>query len=209
MKHTQFVHLRMHSEYSIVDGLVRIDDVVAAAAGDEQPAMALTDLSNVFGLIKFYKAARKKGIKPIAGCDVWITNDLDREKPSRLLLLVKDRTGYLNLCELLTKAWLENQYRGRAEVRIEWLEELSERQKDMGLIALSGARQGDIGMALESSGMDSAEKSAMRWAKIFPRNFYIEIQRTGQLGMEQYLHRAVELAESCRCLSWRRIRSSF
>ena len=195
MKHTQFVHLRMHSEYSIVDGLVRIDDVVAAAAGDEQPAMALTDLSNVFGLIKFYKAARKKGIKPIAGCDVWITNDLDREKPSRLLLLVKDRTGYLNLCELLTKAWLENQYRGRAEVRIEWLEELSERQKDMGLIALSGARQGDIGMALESSGMDSAEKSAMRWAKIFPRNFYIEIQRTGQLGMEQYLHRAVELAE--------------
>lgn len=125
MKNTQFVHLRLHSEYSIVDGLVRVDDAVAAAAGDEQPAMALTDLSNLFGLIKFYKAARKKGVKPIAGCDVWITNDVDREKPSRLLLLVKDRAGYLNLCELLTKAWLENQYRGRAEVRVEWLEELA------------------------------------------------------------------------------------
>ena len=88
MNNTRFVHLRLHSEYSIVDGLVRIEDVIAAAAKDGQPAMALTDLANLFGLIKFYKAARKKGVKPIGGCDVWITNDADREKPSRLLLLV-------------------------------------------------------------------------------------------------------------------------
>ena len=74
MKNTRFVHLRLHSEYSIVDGLVRIEDVIAAAAKDSQPAMALTDLANLFGLIKFYKAARKKGVKPIGGCDVWITN---------------------------------------------------------------------------------------------------------------------------------------
>ena len=195
MKNTQFVHLRLHSEYSIVDGLVRVDDAVAAAAGDEQPAMALTDLSNLFGLIKFYKAARKKGVKPIAGCDVWITNDVDREKPSRLLLLVKDRAGYLNLCELLTKAWLENQYRGRAEVRAEWLEELAARHPDTGMIALSGAKQGDIGMALESANIESAEKLALKWARIFRGNFYIEIQRTGQLGMEQYVRHAVELAD--------------
>lgn len=195
MKNTQFVHLRLHSEYSIVDGLVRVDDAVVAAAGDEQPAMALTDLSNLFGLIKFYKAARKKGIKPIAGCDVWITNNVDREKPSRLLLLVKDRTGYLNLCELLSKAWLENQYRGRAEVRGEWLEALAARHSDMGLIALSGARQGDIGMALESANIEGAEKFALRWARIFSGNFYIEIQRTGQLGMEQYVRHVVELAD--------------
>lgn len=195
MKNTQFVHLRLHSEYSIVDGLVRIDDVVGAAAGDGQPALALTDLSNLFGLIKFYKAARKKGVKPIAGCDVWITNDVDREKPSRLLLLVKDRQGYLNLCELLTKAWLENQYRGRAEIRIEWLEELAQRDGETGLIALSGAKQGDIGMALDSTGFENAEKCALRWARIFPGSFYIEIQRTGQLGMEQYVRQAVELAE--------------
>src|SRR6478735_3859256 len=102
-----FVHLRVHSEYSIVDGLVRIDDVVAAAAKDKQPALAVTDLANLFGMVKFYKAARGKGIKPIVGCDVWITNDDDREKPSRLLLLVKDRAGYLQLCELLSRAWLE------------------------------------------------------------------------------------------------------
>ena len=131
MKNTRFVHLRLHSEYSIVDGLVRIEDVIAAAAKDGQPAMALTDLANLFGLIKFYKAARKKGVKPIGGCDVWITNDADREKPSRLLLLVKDRTGYLNLCELLSRSWLENQWRGRAEIRIEWLEELSKKTGDM------------------------------------------------------------------------------
>ena len=195
MKNTRFVHLRLHSEYSIVDGLVRIEDVIAAAAKDGQPAMALTDLANLFGLIKFYKAARKKGVKPIGGCDVWITNDADREKPSRLLLLVKDRTGYLNLCELLSKSWLENQWRGRAEIRIEWLEALSKKSDDMGLIALSGAKLGDIGMAFEASGFENAEKCARRWASIFPDNFYIEIQRTGHAGMERYLRHAVELAE--------------
>src|SRR5436190_17260511 len=92
---SQFIHLRLHSEYSIVDGLVRIDDVVAAAEKDAQAALALTDLANLFGMVKFYKAARGKGVKPIVGCDVWITNDEDRDKPSRLLLLVKNSAGYL------------------------------------------------------------------------------------------------------------------
>src|SRR3954467_3126516 len=85
----RFVHLRMHTEYSIVDGLVRIDDVVDAAGDDQKAALAITDLNNLFGMVKFYKAARGSGIKPIAGCDVWITNDQDRDKPSRLLLLAK------------------------------------------------------------------------------------------------------------------------
>ena len=115
----QFVHLRIHSEYSIVDGLVRIDDVIKAAVKDKQPAMAITDLANLFAMVKFYKAARGKGIKPIAGCDTWITNDDDRDKPSRLMLLVKNRKGYLQLCELLAQAWLTNQHRGRAEIRYE------------------------------------------------------------------------------------------
>ena len=120
-----FVHLRVHSEYSIVDGLVRIDDLVKAAAKDKQAALAVTDLSNLFGMVKFYKAARGKGIKPVIGVDVWITNDDNREKPSRLLLLAKNRMGYLQLCELLSTAWLTNQYKGRAEVRIEWLQALA------------------------------------------------------------------------------------
>src|SRR5437879_1493806 len=101
MSDPRFVHLRVHSEFSIADGIVRLDDVVEQAAKDGQGALALTDLANAFGLVRFYKAARASGIKPIAGSDVWITNPDDRNKPSRLLLLVKDRRGYLNLCELL------------------------------------------------------------------------------------------------------------
>ena len=103
MTSPQFVHLRLHSEYSIVDGLVRIDDVVKAAAKDEQPALAITDLANLFGMVKFYKAARGKGVKPIVGCDVWITNRRRPRKALRLLLLVKNTTGYLQLCELLSQ----------------------------------------------------------------------------------------------------------
>src|SRR5512132_2395676 len=100
----QYVHLRLHSEYSVSDGIVRIDDAVARAAADRMPALALTDLANVFGLVKFYQAARAGGIKPIVGCDVWITNPQDRDKPHRLLILCQNRGGYLRLCELLTRA---------------------------------------------------------------------------------------------------------
>ncbi|MGE4340219.1 MAG: PHP domain-containing protein, partial [Pigmentiphaga sp.] len=139
----RFVHLRVHTEFSVVDGIVRIPDLLKQVAAFGQPAVAMTDLANVFGLIRFYQAARGKGIKPVAGCDVWITNDADREQPSRLLLLVRNHAGYLNLCELLTRAYLENPHRGRAEVRREWLEQSAE-----GLIALSGARTGDVGQAL-------------------------------------------------------------
>src|SRR3954469_22091269 len=152
MTSPQFIHLRLHSEYSIVDGLVRIDDVVKVAAKDSQPALAITDLANLFGMVKFYKATRGKGIKPIAGCDVWITNDDERDKPSRLLLLVKSRNGYLQLCELLSKAWLTNVHRGRAEIRAEWLE-----QNASDLIALSGAHSGDIGTAIDNGNLAGAE----------------------------------------------------
>src|SRR5512146_3305429 len=113
----RYVHLRLHSEYSVTDGIVRIDDAVARAASDGMPALAITDLANLFGMVKFYKAARAAGVKPVIGCDVWITNEAEREKPSRLLLLVRNRRGFLQLSELLTRAWLENQARGRAEIR--------------------------------------------------------------------------------------------
>ena len=101
--------------------MVRVDEAVSAAHGDGMPAMALTDLSNVFGLVKFYKAARGKGLKPIAGCDVFISNDADRDRPHRLLLLCQSRDGYLLLCRLLSRAYLENQHRGRAEVPRGWV----------------------------------------------------------------------------------------
>ena len=136
----QFIHLRLHSEYSILDGIVRLDEAVAAAAADGMPALALTDLSNVFGLVKFYQAARSSGVKPIVGCDVWVTNGQDRDKPHRVLLLCQSRSGYLRLCELLTRAYRTNQYRGRAEVAKDWFQESGTE----GLIALSGARFGDV-----------------------------------------------------------------
>ncbi|MBS1187567.1 MAG: dnaE1 [Burkholderiaceae bacterium] len=189
----QFIHLRLHSEFSIVDGLVRIDDAVKSAASDGQPALAITDLSNLFGLIKFYRAARGAGVKPIAGCDVWITNDEQRDKPSRLLLLVKNHNGYLRLCELLSRAWLENQHRGRAEIRIEWLQALT-RDGNPGLIALSGAQQGDVGSAIDNGNPTAAERHAQRWAEIFPGHFYLEVQRFGQHGMENHVRQTVALA---------------
>ncbi|OGB24970.1 MAG: DNA polymerase III subunit alpha [Burkholderiales bacterium RIFCSPLOWO2_02_FULL_57_36] len=191
MTSPQFIHLRLHSEYSIVDGLVRIDDVVAAAAKDAQPALAISDLSNLFGMVKFYKAARGKGVKPIVGCDVWITNNDDRDKPSRLLLLAKNSAGYLQLCELLSKAWLTNLHRGRAEIRTEWLQQLQPRD---GLIVLSGAHFGDIGIAIENGNSAAAERCARHWADIFPGHFYIEIQRAGQPNMEKQVRLSIELA---------------
>ncbi|WP_408142436.1 DNA polymerase III subunit alpha [Caballeronia glebae] len=190
MSDPRFVHLRVHSEFSIADGIVRLDDVVKAASKDGQGALALTDLGNAFGLVRFYKEARGMGVKPIAGCDVWITNPADRDKPSRLLLLVRDKQGYLNLCELLSRAWLTNQYRGRAEVMVEWLEE----GLATGLLALSGAQTGDIGMAFAAGNAQSAQRNAERWIGLFPNAFYIELQRAGQPGEQSYIQEAVELA---------------
>ncbi|MEY3790452.1 MAG: polymerase subunit alpha, partial [Pseudomonadota bacterium] len=191
MSAPHFIHLRLHSEFSIADGLVRIDDLVEAAASDKQAAIAVTDLANLFGMVKFYSEARSKGIKPIIGCDVWITNDDERDKPFRLLLLVKNHSGYLQLCDLLSRAWLTNQYRGRAEIRIDWLQALE--QKD-GLIALSGFHLGDIGVALENGNAELAERCAQRWDTIFPGNFYIEIQRSGNPRLENLLRRLTHLA---------------
>ena len=190
MSEPRFVHLRLHSEYSIADGIVRLDDAIAAAAKDGQGAIALTDLSNAFGLVRFYKAARGAGVKPIAGADVWITHPTDRERASRLLLLVRNRQGYLNLCELLSRASLTNQYRGRAEVQPEWLENgFAE-----GLLALSGAQNGDVGQALAAGNLDAARQNAQRWSRVFPGAFYIELQRAGLAGENAYVTQAVTLA---------------
>ncbi|MFN5447351.1 MAG: DNA polymerase III subunit alpha [bacterium] len=186
-----FIHLRLHSEFSIADGLVRINELVTAAASDMQAAIAMTDLANVFGMVKFYTEARAKGIKPIIGCDIWITNDDEREKPFRLLLLVKNNDGYLQLCELLSRAWLSNQYRGRAEIRVDWLQALEQKQ---GLIALSGFHLGDVGVALENGNVALAERCAQRWESIFPGNFYIEIQRCGNPRLENTLRHSTHLA---------------
>src|SRR5436853_4727906 len=138
-----FVHLRTHTEFSVVDGTLRIDEAVEAAAADRQAALAITDLSNLFGAIKFYSAARKVGVKPVIGADVWLEPEGGDKSPSRLLVLVQDRQGYLNLGELLSRAWLGNVQRNQAWIKWDWLATLSG-----GLIALSGAEHGAVGQAL-------------------------------------------------------------
>ena len=180
----------MHSEFSIVDGIVRIDDAVARAAADGMGALALTDLANVFGMIDFYKSARKAGLKPIVGCDVWITNEAERDKPHRLLLLVRSRAGYRRLSDLLSRAYLENQHRGRAELRKAWFADGGAE----GLIALSSALSGDVGTALAAGNGSAAERLAAAWAALFPDAYYLELQRAGHPQEQGYVDAAVRLA---------------
>ena len=170
-----FIHLRCHSEYSVVDGIVRINDYVSAAKADAMPAVALTDLSNLFGAVKFYKAARKQGIKAILGADIWLENSKKPQQPTRALLLVQNSAGYRLLCELLSKAYLENQTRERPEFKPEWFEDSTE-----GLILLSGNHESDIGTALSQSNINLASEQSQYWANLFPDRFYLEVQRTAK-----------------------------
>jgi DNA polymerase-3 subunit alpha len=184
-----FIHLRTHTEFSVVDGTVRIDDLVKAAAKDGQPAVAVTDLSNLFGAIKLYSSARKKGVQPIIGADVWLEADEPGRPVSRLLLLIQNRQGYLHLSELLGEAWTAPGQRLQASVFWESLAQRSE-----GLIALSGAEMGVIGQALMQGDTVRAESLAQRLAGIFPGRFYIELQRAGHGTNEPYIRAAVPLA---------------
>ena len=177
-----FVHLRLHSEYSITDSIVRIDDAIARARAERMPALAITDLGNLFGAVKFFKSASDGGIQPIIGCDVWIENEKNRDQPSRLLLLCRDEAGYLNLCRLLSRAYRENTWRGRAEVNRRWLSRNGNPAATDGLIALSGAGLGDIGQAILQDDLKRAMTLAETWAADFPETFYIELQRVEDKG---------------------------
>jgi DNA polymerase-3 subunit alpha len=184
-----FIHLRTHTEFSVVDGTLRVDDMVGAAAKDGQGALAITDLSNLFGAVKFYSQARKKGVKPILGADIWLEPDHGEKQASRLLLLVQRHDGYLNLCEILSKAWIANEYRGQAWVKWEWLAE-----HGAGLIALSGADLGAVGQALMTGDKARAATVARRLAELFPGRFYLELQRGGLPSHEAHVRAAVPLA---------------
>jgi DNA polymerase-3 subunit alpha len=185
-----FVHLRLHTEFSIVDGTNRIDDVMAAAAADRQPALAVTDLNNIFGAIKFYKAARSAGVKPVIGAELLLQGlAKDAAVVSRILVLVQNKQGYLNLCELLARAWTKNVVKAQGVCRLEWLRELGE-----GLIALSGAQAGPVGQALVHGDEQRASEAALALAAIFPHRFYIELQRAGRNDDEVHVAQAVQLA---------------
>ena len=182
MTDPRFIHLRLHTEYSVVDGLVRVDEAVKRAKGIAMPALGLSDLSNTFGWVKFYRAARGAGIKPVFGCDVWVTNAADRNRPSRLLLLVQHREGYRRLCELLTRAYQENLHRGRPEIDPAWLAEGTD-----GLLALSGGDAGNVAQAILDDKPDAARAAAEAWAALFPGRYYLELQRFGQPHTERLI----------------------
>ncbi len=186
-----FVHLRTHTEFSVVDGTLRIDEVTAAARADGQLALGVTDLSNLFGAVKFYKACRGQGVKPLIGVDVWMDPlpDAADKVPTRLALLVQDTQGYLNLCELLGRSWTKNVQRAQAWVRWDWLQELS-----AGLLALSGADLGAVGQALLGGDPERAASIAARLAALFPGRFYLELHRAGLPTNDAHVRAAVPLA---------------
>ncbi len=185
-----FVHLRLHTEFSVVDGTNRIDEIVKAAASDQQPALAITDLNNLYGAIKFYKETRGKGVKPLVGAEIFLESlTQDPAQTSRMILLVQNHQGYLNLCELISRGWTQNVIKAVGVVKLAWLQELSQ-----GLIALSGAQAGALGQALVQGDTTRASEVALQLAGIFPHRFYVELQRAGRPEDEAHVSAAVQLA---------------
>jgi len=185
-----FVHLRLHTEYSLVDGLVRIKPLVKALSGMGMPAVAVTDQNNMCSLVKFYKNSMGAGIKPICGADLWLSNK-DPDNPlSRISLLVMNAVGYRNLTELISRGFIDGQRNGQIIIEREWVAEAAE-----GLIMLSAAKEGEIGMALIAGDLEVAETLAREWMAVFPERFYLEVQRTNRPNDEEQLHAAVALAD--------------
>lgn len=186
----RFVHLHIHSEYSLVDGTVRIKPLLAAIAQAGMPAVALTDRANLFAMVKFYRAALNSGIKPIIGADLWIRDPEDIHHPFSLVLLVQNQTGYKNLTRLISRAYLEGQQHGMAMLEKDWLNPTD----CDGLIALSAAADGDIGRAIVAGKNELANSRLQFWQSLLPDRFYLELQRTGHTRDEICLQGSLELA---------------
>lgn len=186
-----FVHLRLHTEYSLSDGLTSIPTLIQKAVSYGMPALAITDLGNLYATVKFYQAAIEAGVKPIIGVDVNITDDKKSTKTHELTLLCQSNEGYKNLLQLISLSYLEGQESGRPIVQRAWLSSLSS-----GLIALSGGRKGNIGQAILSQDLVSAKQYLEEWQSLFPNRFYLEINRIGNPQEQGYLIAALQLAES-------------
>jgi DNA polymerase-3 subunit alpha len=185
----RFIHLRVHSDYSMCDGLNKIKPIINFAADHNMPAIALTDQSNLCGLVKYYHAAHGAGIKPIIGCDFWVRSNELAGELFRLVIIASNNIGYKNLTELISKAYLRGYVKAKAVIDKEWLIEHAE-----GLILLSGAREGDIGKALIKGNQKLVEDMLTFYQQYFADHYYLELIRTGRENEENYLHLAVELA---------------
>src|SRR5262245_15810988 len=178
-----FVHLRLHTEYSLVDGIVRVPGLMAVAAGAGMPAVALTDHGNVFAMVKFHREAEKRGLKPVIGADLWVTDGDERSEPALLTLLAQHAAGFRNLTRLVSRSYLEGQERGRPLLARDWLDD----ESTEGLIALSGGREGDVGRALLAGRGEEAGRFLDRWQSLFGDRYYLEVQRTGRAGEEELI----------------------
>lgn len=186
----KFVHLKIHSEYSLIDGLVRIKPLLDDVIAKDMRAVAITDHCNLFAVVKFFQNALKKGVKPIIGCDIPWYYPENPEQLFSMVLLCQNSIGYRNLTRLVSKGYLEGQDNGSVKINFNWILEHQE-----GLIALSGARFGDIGQALLNDEISKAKTYAQNWAEIFPDRFYLEIQRTQRDEERVYNPRVISLAK--------------
>lgn len=184
-----FVHLRVHSEFSLVDGLVRIKPLIKAVSDAGMPAVAVTDQSNMSSLVKFYTAAQKGGVKPICGADIWLASAEEDGPLTRMTLLVMTPQGYRNLTELISLGFTDGQHNGLAILQRDWV-----KQAATGLIALSGAKEGEIGLALLAGDKAKATELLAEWQAVFGDRFYLELQRTQRPNDEEHVHAAVALA---------------
>ncbi|WP_339906279.1 DNA polymerase III subunit alpha [Pseudomonas guineae] len=185
-----FVHLRLHTEFSLVDGLVRVKPLIKSVATAGMPAVAVTDMSNMCSLVKFYKAAMGGGIKPICGADIWLASAEEDGPLSRMTLLAMNAKGYRNLTELVSRGWSEGQSNDLVIIQRDWVKAAAE-----GLIALSGAKEGEVGHALLDGEQATAEALLQEWMAVFPERFYLEVQRTNRVNDEEHVHAAVALAD--------------
>jgi DNA polymerase-3 subunit alpha len=185
----RFVHLRVHTEFSLLDSVVRVPDLMRATAAAGMGAVALTDECNLFAMVKFYKAALAAGIKPVIGVDLWIQEE-ERNGPSRLTLLCQNQKGYLNLSRLVSRAYLEGERQNTPLIPRAWLD----REVLDGLIALSGGWEGDVGRALLTGRPAQARRLLKGWLDLFGDRYYIELQRLGRNTDAEYVTAAVQLA---------------
>ncbi|MEZ6973025.1 MULTISPECIES: DNA polymerase III subunit alpha [unclassified Aeromonas] len=189
MADPRFIHLRVHTDFSMVDGLQKINPIVGAAAADNMPALALTDQMNMCGLVRFYGAAHGKGIKPLVGADFWVQSSELGDEQFRLTLLAMDNDGYQNITLLISRGYQRGHVQGRPVIDKEWLVEHAK-----GVIVLSGGREGDVGKFLLKGNRQMTEQCVAFYQTHFPDAYYLELLRTGRSDEEVYLHMAVNLA---------------
>lgn len=188
-----FVHLHLRTEYSIVDSILQVSPLLSELKKQAAPAVAITDICNFFGMVKFYKAAMAQGIKPIIGTELWVQNAENKDY-HKLVLLCQNQIGYNNLTRLISRAYQIGERVAVPLIQKNWLSEFSE-----GLIALSGAQYGEVGKALLFEDNQKASLILTEWMALFPNRFYIEIQRNHRAGESNHEKKALQLATQLQC----------